>query len=164
MYPTSWTDFFTSFWAAFDGQALSSLASLERAKGSTAFLRALLESRVFLIKRSRTFGEETISEELEIRRQGCRDVASQQCSRVWEELITTHLRVDVGVSGKTLAHTLMSLELINESTHLRLFHMRLYLSSLISSILVCMGSNNFQCYQCLFLFTIWGSKRSFYED
>jgi hypothetical protein len=113
-------DFFTSFWAAIDGRALS---SLERKAPSASFLSSLLECLAFFLRRllsgsqdhralSRSFsdGVEPCSTDLQ-------EVADQlvrsQFTRTWEELKARRLRTDENDAGKLIASSLLSLYRIN---------------------------------------------------
>lgn len=104
--PESWSDLFTSFRAALDGRALS---SLDRIQTSAAFLNSLLECMVFLVKRMTTAqkqADEPVSYE------GAITFVKDQMSRVWTELSTRKLRVDETEAGKALARTFSSFEAI----------------------------------------------------
>ena len=108
--PESWTDFITSFWAALDGRAFTSVAS-ERAAGSCAFLSSLLECIVLLVKRSRAFSEESSDS---VKRQGVETFVGQQFTRIWEELVKDRLRVQSNAAGKELARTFAVFESLSE--------------------------------------------------
>ncbi|KAL5514390.1 hypothetical protein ACEPAG_2478 [Sanghuangporus baumii] len=109
--PETWTDFITSFWAALDGRVFTSIAA-ERAAGSAAFLSALLECVVLLVKRSRAFSEDTSDND---RRHGIAAFVRQQFNRVWEELVKDRLRMRGNAVGKVLARTFVALESLSES-------------------------------------------------
>ncbi|KAL5521576.1 hypothetical protein ACEPAF_2324 [Sanghuangporus sanghuang] len=109
--PETWTDFVTSFWAALDGRAFTSIA-VERAAGSAAFLSALIECVILLVKRSRAFSEGTFGDD---RRHGVAAFVRQQFDRVWEELVKDRLRMQGTAAGKVLARAFAALESLNES-------------------------------------------------
>ncbi|EGO03442.1 hypothetical protein SERLA73DRAFT_101568 [Serpula lacrymans var. lacrymans S7.3] len=107
-------DFFSSFWAALDGRALS---STERKAPSTAFLSSLLESMVFLLRRvlggsqghtvllSSTGPQESSIQPTE----AAKSVIKEQFVRLWDELAAQRLRVGEADAGKLMAQTLVTL-------------------------------------------------------
>lgn len=112
--------FFTSFWAAIDGRALS---SLDRAATSAAFLSSLLECTAFLARRLRNdtgdhavlvtdIGNEDTDQVSGIH--GASRLVGQQFSRVWNELAGHRLKVQLADAGKLMAQTLASLQRIDE--------------------------------------------------
>ncbi|EJD05481.1 uncharacterized protein FOMMEDRAFT_103536 [Fomitiporia mediterranea MF3/22] len=111
--PDSWSDFLTSFWAALDGRALTSLAA-ERALASSAFLSALLECLILLIKRSRVFSDSTSNND-EDNRTAAKTILGQQFGRVWEELIKDRLKVQDRTAGKLFTQTFARLADINDA-------------------------------------------------
>ena len=94
-------DFFTSFWGAIDGRALSGLQRLE---ASAQFLGALLECLVFLVRR---FWKGTETESV-------RALVKGQLERVWTELVAGTLRVEPKVVGRQICKTLEELKRIDE--------------------------------------------------
>ncbi|KAI5116021.1 hypothetical protein M0805_005027, partial [Coniferiporia weirii] len=105
-------EFLTSFWAALDGRALS---SLERTKSSAAFLSSLLECLILLTKRLRASIGGVNDDEGDGRDAETKSVVGQQVSRVWEELVSGHLRVESEIAGKTLARTFSGLSGMDEA-------------------------------------------------
>ncbi|KAI0945042.1 hypothetical protein AcV7_001681 [Taiwanofungus camphoratus] len=109
-------DLFTSFWAAIDGRALS---SLDRTAASAAFLSALLECLVFVIRRvihSRPeeasllmFGAISNTIDLGARSEAVRKLTAGQFARVWEELSSQHLKIEGVTAGQLMVRTLTSL-------------------------------------------------------
>ncbi len=99
---------FTSFWAALDGRALS---SLDRVQSSAAFLNSLLECIVFLVKRlasaQKRAGEPVTYD-------GVLPSVAEQICQVWTELLARKLRVDENEAGKALTRTLSSFEAIHD--------------------------------------------------
>jgi hypothetical protein len=96
--------FFSSFWAAVDGRALS---ALDRTAASAAFLSSLLECTAFVVRRVRNarekagnsgYGENTEKE-----------LVRAQYSRVWEECTSRRLRVEEKVAGDLAAKSLVRL-------------------------------------------------------
>lgn len=113
-------DFFTSFWAAIDGRALS---SLKRKVPSASFLSSLLECLAFFLRRllsgspdhkvlSGPFsgGAEPSSTHLQ---EVADELIRSQFTRIWEELKTRHLRTDENDAGKLIASSLLSLHRMN---------------------------------------------------
>ncbi|KAG1741443.1 uncharacterized protein EDB91DRAFT_1130453 [Suillus paluster] len=113
-------DFFTSFWAAIDGRALS---SLERKVPSASFLSSLLECVVFFLRRLSSGSQDhgalsgSVSDILEpnsTRRQDVVDeLVRSQFTRIWEELKARRLRTDENDAGKLIASSLLSLHRMN---------------------------------------------------
>ncbi|KAG2146336.1 hypothetical protein DEU56DRAFT_932250 [Suillus clintonianus] len=109
-------DFFTSFWAAIDGHALS---SLERKVPSASFLSSLLECLVFFLRRLLSGSHDhsvlsgSVLDGIEPNNTHPRDVADglirSQFTRVWEELKSRRLRTDENDAGKLIASSLLSL-------------------------------------------------------
>ncbi|KAF8875235.1 hypothetical protein BD779DRAFT_1613454 [Infundibulicybe gibba] len=85
--------FLTSFWAAIDGRALS---SLHRSAASAAFLSSLLESP------PGSWTAESANEQ-------ARKVVQEQFEKVWEEVEHRNLRAEERAAGTILARTLASL-------------------------------------------------------
>ncbi|KAF8899801.1 hypothetical protein CPB84DRAFT_1780009 [Gymnopilus junonius] len=114
-------EFFTSFWSAVEGRALS---SLHRVAASTAFLSSLLECLVFLIKRLHSNSLRTSIPETE----GGQSVQStslggqapsealvrEQLSLVWEQLSSKKLKVEERAAARILARSLESLSGIHQ--------------------------------------------------
>ncbi|KZT68385.1 hypothetical protein DAEQUDRAFT_727954 [Daedalea quercina L-15889] len=110
-------DFFTSFWAAVDGRALS---ALNRAAASAAFTSALLECLVFLVRRLvncslddvrllvRGVAEEGEFGEVE-RRQATRKLVAEQFTRAWGALSERRLRVETEMAAGLMAKSLNEL-------------------------------------------------------
>ncbi|KAA1476143.1 hypothetical protein DENSPDRAFT_874439 [Dentipellis sp. KUC8613] len=104
---------FTSFWAAIDGRALS---SLERAATSAAFLASLLECTSFVVRRLR--GTSGVSSPLlgsDSDSHNNADGVAQRLvramyARTWEEIAQRRLRVEPPVVGKLVAENLQVLE------------------------------------------------------
>ncbi|KAJ8454647.1 hypothetical protein ONZ45_g19221 [Pleurotus djamor] len=116
---TPLADLCTSFWAAVDGRALS---SLQRTAASAAFLSALLECLVFLTKRVYGKPEEvailigTSDSDSRAASQSERFIAmvSAQFTKVLGDVLDKTLKVQVNTTGQHLAHHLSSLRKINE--------------------------------------------------
>ncbi|KAF8156982.1 hypothetical protein B0H34DRAFT_711453 [Crassisporium funariophilum] len=114
------TQFFTSFWAAIDGRALS---SLHRSANSAAFLSSLLECMVFLIKRMRNDTSRAIQDQdgnasTTSPRLGGTALSSdnaaaalvvEQYGRVWDELRSKRLKVEERAAARLLGKTLEAL-------------------------------------------------------
>ncbi|KAK7439775.1 hypothetical protein VKT23_017349 [Stygiomarasmius scandens] len=125
-YPSPLNDLFTSFWAAIDGRALS---SLQRSTASDAFLSSLLECIVFLIRRiwrdlSATGGDHgtgkhaslllSLPENPDQNKDGdalarLQRFIETQTKRVWTELSEKTLKVDEKVAAGYLERTLLDL-------------------------------------------------------
>ncbi|KAG2130479.1 hypothetical protein BD769DRAFT_1452567 [Suillus cothurnatus] len=113
-------DFFTSFWAAIDGRALS---SLERKVPSASFLSSLLECLVFFLRRLSSGSQDhgalsgSVSDGLVPNNTHLRNLADElvksQFTRIWEELKTRRLRTDEKDAGKLIANSLLSLHRMN---------------------------------------------------
>ncbi|KAG1729725.1 hypothetical protein EDB19DRAFT_1641737 [Suillus lakei] len=113
-------DFFTSFWAAIDGRALS---SLERKVPSASFLSSLLECLVFFLRRLLSGSQDhaalsgSVSDGVEPNSSHPQDVADElvrsQFTRIWEELKARRLRTDENDAGKLIAGSLLSLHRVN---------------------------------------------------
>lgn len=113
-------DFFTSFWAAIDGRALS---SLERKVPSASFLSSLLECLVFFLRRLSSGSQDhgalsgSVSDGLVPNNTRLRNLADvlvkSQFTRIWEELKTRRLRTDEKDAGKLIANSLLSLHRMN---------------------------------------------------
>ena len=101
--------FFSSFWAAVDGRALS---ALDRTAASAAFLGSLLECTAFVVRRVRNAREKAgnsgYSEDAE------KELVRTQYSRVWEECTSRKLRVEEKVAGELVAKSLVRLNEIDE--------------------------------------------------
>jgi hypothetical protein len=104
--------FFSSFWAAVDGRALS---ALDRTSKSTAFLAALLECLVFIVRRVRSAREEV---DTVCREDAEKVLVCEQYTRVWEECTSRRLRVEEGVAGELIAKSLSRLNVIDEGIHI----------------------------------------------
>jgi hypothetical protein len=112
-------DFFTSFWAAIDGRALS---SLERKVPSASFLSSLLECLVFFLRRLSSGSQDhevlsgSVSDDL-MSNSRLQDVADElvrsQFTRIWQELKARRLRTDDRDVGKLIASSLLSLHRMN---------------------------------------------------
>lgn len=110
--PTPLDDLFTSFWAALDGRALS---SLDRQASSAALLSSLLECMILILKRlgSATLdgdvraklinGEGTV-EEFSMR------VVKEQLGRMWKEVVDGKLRVAEEEAAKSIVKTVDGLK------------------------------------------------------
>ncbi|KAI0273234.1 hypothetical protein BGY98DRAFT_998534 [Russula aff. rugulosa BPL654] len=100
--------FFSSFWAAVDGRALS---ALDRTAASAAFLSSLLECTAFMVQRVRNAREKAgnsgygVDAEMELVR--------AQYLRVWEECTSRKLRVEEKVAGELVAKSLVRLNEID---------------------------------------------------
>ncbi|KAI3605699.1 delta 9-fatty acid desaturase [Moniliophthora roreri] len=110
-------DLFTSFWAAIDGRALS---SLQRSATSAAFLEALLECLVFLVRRiwrdreTASSGQSDSSAErisailgASDAEQGAQTLIKSQIERVWTELAGSTLKVEPKRAGVALNKVLL---------------------------------------------------------
>ncbi|KAF9258177.1 hypothetical protein L218DRAFT_964691 [Marasmius fiardii PR-910] len=112
--------FFTSFWAAIDGRALS---SLQRSAASAQFLSALLECLVFLVKRSWRDKENVTVGNLQSLFPhalsptevdgSVKILVNRQLERVWAELASSSLQVKTKVASKQLFGTLEELRKID---------------------------------------------------
>ncbi|KAG1837363.1 hypothetical protein DFJ58DRAFT_863015 [Suillus subalutaceus] len=112
--------FLTSFWAAIDGHALS---SLERKVPSASFLSSLLECLVFFLRRLLSGSQDhgalsgSVSDGLVPNNARLQDVADElvrsQFTRIWEELKARRLRTDENDVGKLMASSLLSLYRMN---------------------------------------------------
>ena len=100
--------FFSSFWAAVDGRALS---ALDRTAASAAFLSSLLECTTFVVRRVRNAREKAgnsgYGEDAE------KELVRTQYSRVWEECTSKRLRVGEKVAGELVAKSLVRLNEID---------------------------------------------------
>jgi hypothetical protein len=100
--------FFSSFWAAVDGRALS---ALDRTAASAAFLSALLECTALVVRRARIArdkaGNTVYGEGAE------KELVGAQYARVWEESISKRLRVEEGIAGDLVAESLVRLNEID---------------------------------------------------
>ena len=100
--------FFSSFWAAVDGRALS---ALDRTAASAAFLSALLECTAFVVRRVRSAREKAgnglYNEDTE------KELVRAQYTRVWEECTSRRLRVEEGIAGELVAKSLVKLNEID---------------------------------------------------
>lgn len=113
-------EFFTSFWAAIDGRALS---SLERKVPSASFLSSLLECLVFFLRRLLSGSQDhevlsgSVSDDLMPNTTRLQDVADglvrSQFTRIWQELKARRLRTDDRDVGKLIASSLLSLHRMN---------------------------------------------------
>lgn len=105
---------FTSFWAALDGRALS---SLERTSASAAFISSLLECVAFIIRRLRSDaqnGSRLLGEGVDAQAAVHRLVRDQY-TRLMEELGSGRLKADPRVSGVAIARGLTALAQIDQS-------------------------------------------------
>ena len=96
--------FFSSFWAAVDGRALS---ALDRTAASAAFLNALLECTAFVVRRVRNArdkaGNGVYAGDAE------KELVRAQYTRVLEESTSRKLRVEEGIAGELVAKSLVRL-------------------------------------------------------
>lgn len=106
------SSFFTCFWAALDGRALS---SLHRIASSAAFLSSLLECTVFLIKRIRNDGARSNEGNSQLEGTSPETIVREQFSRVWVELTTGKLKVEERAAARLLAQTLEALYALDQS-------------------------------------------------
>jgi len=114
----SWNELLTSFWAALDGKALS---SLDRVQSSAAFLSSLMESLVYLIRRAKAakgLQQRDVERIVVLNEEELRGIVSEQICRVWSEIVSKRLRVDDAEGGKILARTFASLNGVDESEYL----------------------------------------------
>ena len=106
------SSFFSSFWAAVDGRALS---ALNRTTKSAAFLSALLECIVFVVRRMRSAREEVDNvyggdtEKVLVR---------DQYTKVWEGCTSRRLRVEEGTAAELMAKSLVRLNAIDAGIHI----------------------------------------------
>ena len=100
--------FFSSFWAAVDGRALS---ALDRTAASAAFLSSLLECTTFVVRRVRNAREKAgnsgFDEDAE------KELVCAQYSRVWGECTSKRLRVEEKIAGELVAKSLVRLNEID---------------------------------------------------
>lgn len=108
---TPLAEFFTSFWAAIDGRALS---SLDRMSISAAFLSSLLECTILLARRLRPNVQDQALPLTDVE-----ELVGRQFNRVWDELAGLRLKVQTVVAGKLMAQTLASLERISGGTFMQ---------------------------------------------
>ncbi|KAH9041508.1 hypothetical protein EDB83DRAFT_2409286 [Lactarius deliciosus] len=100
--------FFSSFWAAIDGRALS---ALDRAAKSAAFLRALLECTAFIARRVRGSRDGTGNSMYDDN--AAEALVRAQYARVLEESTSRRLRVEEGVAGELIAKSMVTLNEID---------------------------------------------------
>jgi hypothetical protein len=100
--------FFSSFWSAVDGRALS---ALDRSAASAAFLSALLECTAFVVRRVRSARDKTGSSVYD--EDAEKELVRAQYTRVWEESTSRKLRVEEGVAGELVAKSLVRLNEID---------------------------------------------------
>ena len=114
------SEFFTSFWAAVDGRALS---SLHRSATSVAFLSSLLECMVFLIKRMRsnlsrrpdpdqasiTATASDLGGDLLSISEATGRLVKDQYSHIWNELGNKRLKVEERAAARLLGKTMEDL-------------------------------------------------------
>ncbi|KAH9005649.1 hypothetical protein EDB86DRAFT_3177955 [Lactarius hatsudake] len=100
--------FFSSFWAAIDGRALS---ALDRAAKSAAFLRALLECTAFVARRVRGSRDGTGNSMYDD--DAAEALVRAQYARVLEESTSRRLRVEEGVAGDLIAKSMVTLNEID---------------------------------------------------
>lgn len=106
------TDFFTSFWAAIDGRALS---GLNRAKASGAFLESLYECMVFLLRRvHRDAGHASLLLGTEVKMD---ELVEDQLVKTFKALEDRTLKLEEKNLCDTVAKTLVSLEDINHDLY-----------------------------------------------
>ncbi|KAK0191944.1 hypothetical protein F5146DRAFT_1102178 [Armillaria mellea] len=106
------TDFFTSFWAAIDGRALS---GLNRAKASGAFLESLYECMVFLLRRvHRDTGHASLLLGTEVKMD---ELVEDQLVKTFKALEDRTLKVEEKNLCDTVAKTLVSLEDIDHDLY-----------------------------------------------
>lgn len=115
---SSLDEFFTSFWAAIDARALS---SLDRIPASTAFLSSFLECTAFLSRRIRNSPVEVAQSVIFAKEAPLVDiitrlsqVVKEQYGRISEEIASRHLKVDYEKAGKLISDNLTSLEQIDQ--------------------------------------------------
>ena len=114
------SEFFTSFWAAVDGRALS---SLHRSAASAAFLSSLLECMVFLIKRMKSSHfrhpdpdqtsivattSDLVGPSFSISEITGR-LVKEQYNHIWNELGTRKLKVEERAAARLLGKTMEDL-------------------------------------------------------
>ena len=114
------SEFFTAFWAAVDGRALS---SLHRSATSAAFLSSLLECMVFLIRRMRsnlshhsdpdrasiTATTSDLGGPLLSNSEATGRLVKDQYSRIWNELGSRRLKVEERAAARLLGKTMEDL-------------------------------------------------------
>lgn len=105
----TWTDFLDSLWAALDGGALSTGSKDARRRNVDAFLEAVLECVVGLVRRWKGQNVNVIPEEAAVEK--ICEVVKDQTRRVWQTLTSSKAgsMVDEKVAGKALAGFLRSL-------------------------------------------------------
>jgi len=106
------SSFFSSFWAAVDGRALS---ALDRTTKSAAFLSALLECMVFVVRRVRSAREEADNE---YGGDAEKVLVRDQYTKVWEECTSRRLRVEEGPAAELMAKSLVRLNAIDAGIHI----------------------------------------------
>ncbi|PBK68595.1 hypothetical protein ARMSODRAFT_958257 [Armillaria solidipes] len=106
------TEFFTSFWAAIDGRALS---GLNRAKASGAFLESLYECMVFLLRRvHRDAGHASLLLGAEVKMDA---LVEDQLVKTFKSLEDRTLKVEEKNLCDIVAKTLVSLEAIDHDLY-----------------------------------------------
>ena len=100
--------FFSSFWAAVDGRALS---ALDRTAASAAFLSALLECITFVVRRMRSARDK--AENSVYGDNAEKELVRAQYTRAWEESASRRLKVEEGVAGELVAKSLVRLNEID---------------------------------------------------
>ncbi|KAH9988778.1 hypothetical protein BJV74DRAFT_459602 [Russula compacta] len=100
--------FFSSFWAAIDGRALS---ALDRTAKSAAFLDALLECTALIVRRVRNAREKASNSVY--REDAEKALVRAQYTRVWEECTSRRLRVEEGIAGELVAKSMVRLNEID---------------------------------------------------
>jgi len=100
--------FFSSFWAAIDGRALS---ALDRAAKSAAFLKALLECTAFIARRVR--GARDGAGNSAYDDDAVKAVVRTQYARVLEESTSRRLRAEESIAGELVAKSMVTLNEID---------------------------------------------------
>ena len=102
-------ELFTSFWAALDGRALS---SLNRTGLSAAFISSLLECLVLVIKRLNSLSS-TDREDGQSPLEYSKALLVPQVAKMWEEIVEGRLKVEEAVLAKSVLKTLQLLDEID---------------------------------------------------
>jgi hypothetical protein len=113
---------FTSFWAAVDSRALS---SLERSAASAALLSSLLECVTFIVRRLRSDTQRPLligKDDIAMGNDAAHALVTDQYKRVWNELSTGHLKMDYNVAGITIAKGLIALSNEDNGTSTEIFN------------------------------------------
>ena len=119
--PTPIDDLFSSFWAALDGRALS---SLNRAASSSAFLSSFLECMVLVVKRLRSpstppqiLAKSNAAEGIEADTTAFNvKLVEEQIGKIWRETLDGRLKVDERALASSLVKTIGALGEVDDGS------------------------------------------------